>query len=94
MITLNDRTDESNETSFENQGDFVCFKATFQSFLSFEGQQMQGTAKIMEKINSLTFQVEHFSTIIMLNSLDTPLMKLTMHHSYMCYCHVDDKYHY
>jgi len=27
-----------------------------QSFLSFEGQQMQGTAKIMEKINSLTFQ--------------------------------------
>ena len=27
-----------------------------QSFLSFEGQQMQGTTKIMEKINSLGFQ--------------------------------------
>merc|ERR1712183_454509 len=27
-----------------------------QSFLSFEGQQMQGTAKIMEKLQSLTFQ--------------------------------------
>ena len=31
--------------------------ALVQSFLSFEGQQMQGTSKIMEKINSLGFQV-------------------------------------
>ena len=36
-----------------------------QSFLSFEGQQMQGTAKIMEKINSLTFQsIAHIVTSI------------------------------
>jgi len=36
-----------------------------QSFLSFEGQQMQGTAKIMEKINSLTFQtINHIVTSI------------------------------
>jgi len=27
-----------------------------QSLLSFEGQQMQGSAKIMEKLGSLTFQ--------------------------------------
>jgi hypothetical protein len=36
-----------------------------QSFLSFEGQQMQGTAKIMEKLNSLTFQkISHIVTSI------------------------------
>ena len=34
-----------------------------QSLLSFEGQQMQGAAKIMEKLGSLTFQkIQHLIT--------------------------------
>merc|ERR1712015_294194 len=34
-----------------------------QSFLSFEGQQMQGTAKIMEKLGSLSFtKIAHMIT--------------------------------
>ena len=33
--------------------------------MSFEGQQMQGSAKIMEKINSLTFQkIAHLITAV------------------------------
>jgi len=36
-----------------------------QSLMSFEGQQMQGAAKIMEKIASLTFQkIAHLITAI------------------------------
>lgn len=36
-----------------------------QSLMSFEGQQMQGTAKIMEKIQSLTFQkIAHLITAV------------------------------
>jgi hypothetical protein len=33
--------------------------------MTFEGQQMQGSAKIMEKINSLTFQkIAHLITAV------------------------------
>ena len=33
--------------------------------MTFEGQQMQGSAKIMEKINSLTFQkIAHLITSV------------------------------
>lgn len=33
--------------------------------MTFEGQQMQGTVKIMEKINSLTFQkIAHLITAV------------------------------
>ena len=33
--------------------------------MTFEGQQMQGSAKIMEKINSLTFQkIQHLITAV------------------------------
>jgi len=36
-----------------------------QSLLSFEGQQMQGAAKIMEKLGSLTFQkIQHLITTV------------------------------
>jgi len=36
-----------------------------QSLMSFEGQQMQGSAKIMEKIQSLTFQkIAHLITAV------------------------------
>jgi len=36
-----------------------------QSLMSFEGQAMQGTAKIMEKIQSLTFQkIAHLVTAV------------------------------
>ena len=36
-----------------------------QSLLSFEGQQMQGSAKIMEKLGSLTFQkIQHIITTV------------------------------
>merc|ERR1712107_857866 len=36
-----------------------------QSLLSFEGQQMQGSAKIMEKLGSLTFQkIAHLITAV------------------------------
>jgi len=36
-----------------------------QSLMSFEGQQMQGAAKIMEKIQSLTFQkIAHLITAV------------------------------
>jgi hypothetical protein len=36
-----------------------------QSLLSFEGQQMQGAAKIMEKLGSLTFQkIAHLITAV------------------------------
>jgi len=36
-----------------------------QSLLSFEGQQMQGVAKIMEKLQSLTFQkIAHLITAV------------------------------
>ena len=36
-----------------------------QSLLSFEGQQMQGAAKIMEKLGSLTFQqIKHLITTV------------------------------
>jgi len=36
-----------------------------QSLLSFEGQQMQGAAKIMEKLSSLTFQkIAHLITAV------------------------------
>jgi len=36
-----------------------------QSLMSFEGQQMQGAAKIMEKIGSLTFQkIQHLITAV------------------------------
>jgi len=36
-----------------------------QSLLSFEGQQMQGSAKIMEKLSSLTFQkIAHLITAV------------------------------
>jgi len=36
-----------------------------QSLMSFEGQQMQGAAKIMEKIASLTFQkIQHLITAV------------------------------
>jgi len=36
-----------------------------QSLMSFEGQQMQGSAKIMEKIASLTFQkIQHLVTAV------------------------------
>ena len=45
------------------RGELAKLYNTEQSFLSFEGQQMQGTAKIMEKINSLTFQsIAHIVT--------------------------------
>ena len=47
------------------RGELAKLYNTEQSFLSFEGQQMQGTAKIMEKINSLTFQsIAHIVTSI------------------------------
>ncbi|TRY61030.1 hypothetical protein TCAL_09136 [Tigriopus californicus] len=36
-----------------------------QSLMTFEGQQMQGSAKIMEKISSLTFQkIAHLITAV------------------------------
>jgi len=36
-----------------------------QSLLSFEGQQMQGAVKIMEKLGSLTFQkIQHLITTV------------------------------
>jgi len=36
-----------------------------QSLLSFEGQQMQGAAKIMEKLGGLTFQkIQHLITTV------------------------------
>ena len=36
-----------------------------QSLMTFEGQQMQGSLKIMEKINSLTFQkIAHLVTTV------------------------------
>merc|ERR1712044_108842 len=47
------------------RGDLAKLYNAEQSFLSFEGQQMQGTAKIMEKLNSLTFQsIAHIVTSI------------------------------
>jgi len=47
------------------RGELAKLYNTEQSFLTFEGQQMQGTAKIMEKINSLTFQtIAHSVTSI------------------------------
>lgn len=44
----------------------LCFFfQTDQSLMTFEGQQMQGSAKIMEKINSLTFQkIAHLITSV------------------------------
>ena len=48
-----------------SRGELAKLYNAEQSFLSFEGQQMQGTAKIMEKINSLTFQsIAHIVTSI------------------------------
>lgn len=43
----------------------MFFFQTDQSLMTFEGQQMQGSAKIMEKINSLTFQkIAHLITSV------------------------------
>jgi hypothetical protein len=42
----------------------ALYNAT-ESLMSFEGQQMQGAAKIMEKISSLTFQkIQHLITAV------------------------------
>jgi len=74
-MALNPRFNEIGEmftkqyyAMFDNpatRGELAKLYNAEQSFLSFEGQQMQGTAKIMEKISSLTFQnIAHIVTSI------------------------------
>jgi len=53
---------------FDNQATRANLQQLYnaeQSLLSFEGQQMQGAAKIMEKLGSLTFQkIQHLITTV------------------------------
>ena len=50
---------------FNNRANLQQLYNAEQSLLSFEGQQMQGAAKIMEKLGSLTFQkIQHLITTV------------------------------